>query len=52
MKKNIKKFKLHLIALIIVLSYSCSKDDPDGINEQEYISNVLRRYSKYERYAE
>ncbi len=41
MKKNIKKFKLHLITLIIVLSYSCSKDDPDGINEQEYISNVV-----------
>ncbi|MBF11619.1 MAG: hypothetical protein CMC63_05345 [Flavobacteriaceae bacterium] len=41
MKNNIKNFNLHLIALILVLSYSCSKDDPDGINEQEFISNVV-----------
>jgi hypothetical protein len=37
--KNILKIKL--IVLGIIMSYSCSKDDPDAINQQEYISNVV-----------
>lgn len=37
--KKLLKFKM--IILGIIMSYSCSKDDPDAINQQEYISNVV-----------
>tara|TARA_B100000900_G_scaffold282068_1_gene241355 strand:+ start:3499 stop:4044 length:546 start_codon:yes stop_codon:yes gene_type:complete len=41
MKNHLKKINILYITLVTILFYSCSKDDPDGINEQEYISNVV-----------
>ncbi len=41
MKNYLKKVSIIYISLVTILIYSCSKDDPDGINEQEYISNVV-----------
>ena len=41
MKNFLKKAFLLYLPLLTILIYSCSKDDPDGINEQEYISNVV-----------
>ena len=41
MKNHFKKINILYITLVTILFYSCSKDDPDGINEQEYISNVV-----------
>ena len=35
-----KTYFLYLLLLGILIN-SCSKDDPDGINEEEYISNVV-----------
>ena len=37
LKKNLK----YSFILGIIFFISCSKDDPDGINEQEFISNVV-----------
>ena len=40
--KNIQNlFKIKIMVLAISLVYSCSKDDPDAVNQQEYISNVV-----------
>ena len=36
-KKNLK----YLFITGIIFFISCSKDDPDAINEQEFISNVI-----------
>ena len=41
MKNFLKKASLLYLPLLTILIYSCSKDDPDGINEQEFISNVV-----------
>ena len=41
MKFFTKFSQVKILFLAIILTYSCSKEDPDGINEQEYISNVL-----------
>ncbi len=41
MKNIFKKTYLLYLPLIVLLINSCSKDDPDGINEQEFISNVV-----------
>lgn len=41
MKNHLKKINILYITLVTILFYSCSKDDPDGINDQEYISNVV-----------
>jgi hypothetical protein len=41
MKNILKKTYLFYFPLLTIFIYSCSKDDPDGINEQEYISNVV-----------
>ena len=41
MKNIFKKIYFLYLPLVILLINSCSKDDPDGINEQEYISNVV-----------
>jgi len=41
MKNFLKKASLLYLTILTILIYSCSKDDPDGINEQEYISNVV-----------
>jgi len=41
MKNILKKKQLFYLPLLAIFIYSCSKDDPDGINEQEYISNVI-----------
>ena len=41
MKNFFKKASLLYLPLLTILIYSCSKDDPDGINEQEFISNVV-----------
>ena len=38
---TLNKSRLTLFLLGIILFYSCSKDDPDGVNEQEFISNVI-----------
>ena len=37
--KNLLKSKS--IVLVLVLISSCTKDDPDAVNQQEYISNVV-----------
>lgn len=37
--KNLFRIKITFFVLILV--YSCSKDDPDAVNQQEYISNVV-----------
>ena len=34
-----KKAKIPFLAFLFIVS--CSKDDPDAVNEQEFISNVL-----------
>ena len=41
MKKILKKAYILYLPLVVLLVNSCSKDDPDGINEQEFISNVI-----------
>ena len=41
MKKILKKTYILYLPLVVLLVNSCSKDDPDGINEQEFISNVV-----------
>lgn len=41
MKNIFKKTYFVYLLLLGILINSCSKDDPDGINEQEYISNVV-----------
>ena len=41
MKNIFKKTYFLYLLLLGILINSCSKDDPDGINEQEYISNVV-----------
>ena len=41
MKNIFKKIYFLYLPLVVLLINSCSKDDPDGINEQEFISNVL-----------
>ena len=41
MKNFLKKLNFKLLLLVLVTFYSCSKDDPDAINEQEFISNVI-----------
>lgn len=41
MKNFLKKASLLYLPLLTILIYSCSKDDPDGINEEEFISNVV-----------
>lgn len=40
--KNIQNlFKMKVMVLAILLIYSCNKDDPDAVNQQEFISNVV-----------
>ena len=34
-------FKIKLVVVAIALIFSCSKDDPDAVNQQEFISNVV-----------
>ena len=34
-------FRIKIIFFVLILVYSCSKDDPDAVNQQEYISNVV-----------
>ena len=41
MKNIFKKIYFLYLPLVVFLINSCSKDDPDGINEQEFISNVV-----------
>jgi len=41
MKNLLKKTYLFYLPLLTIFIYSCSKDDPDAINEQEFISNVV-----------
>lgn len=41
MKNIFKKTYFVYLLLLGILINSCGKDDPDGINEQEYISNVV-----------
>ena len=41
MKKILKKNYILYLPLVVLFVNSCSKDDPDGINEQEFISNVI-----------
>lgn len=41
MKNLLKKIYLFYLPLLTIFIYSCSKDDPDAINEQEFISNVV-----------
>ncbi|MCH1546923.1 MAG: hypothetical protein L7S44_00020 [Flavobacteriaceae bacterium] len=41
MKKFFKKNLKYAFLLGVIFFVSCSKDDPDAINEQEFISNVI-----------
>ena len=41
MKFYTKFIKAKILFLAFILTICCSKDDPDGVNEQEFISNVL-----------
>ena len=41
MKFYTKFSKAKILFLAFIITISCSKDDPDGVNEQEFISNVL-----------
>lgn len=41
MKSYLQKNILKTLLMGLLFVYSCSKDDPDAINDQEYISNVI-----------
>ena len=41
MKLYTKFSKAKILFLAFIFTISCSKDDPDAVNEQEFISNVL-----------